>query len=345
MPSLAKHLLNLRVALATAHASWVDDLLELDGLDHLARQLSRVTTTDQRPTDVTSQVIGEIVRCLRMILNTDVSEYSLLLDSADWQNGVARISEHPTLIRDVILCLKTANSKLRTQITELLTAVEAVTQGSGRKLLLEGFADVQGRFGETHRFEWLVDSMSFQPNEDAEVGWKWRLAALQLLRSLVAGSDDPEDRCALRGELQRRGFHDIVTVRAPLWTCDPSKSAKADFQDILADDACPEAFREVAGIYSEEREEDLADLRMLNVEEANTPLHAACNLLIRACGVLPEVSPVVVDILQRCGEILHTEKKGYVSLDATGLTSSDLTVGLLLTLSRFSESLARVLDA
>lgn len=74
---------------------------------------------------------------------------------------------------------------------------------------------------------------------------------------------------------------------------------------------CSTTLTEQCQIFHEEREEDMAELRMLNLAEAQTPVHAACNLLIRACGLLPEVSPVVVDILQRCGQLLHREQARY----------------------------------
>jgi hypothetical protein len=60
------------VALSTAHISWIDDLLESDGLGVLAQQLSRLNGPDNQGGDTLDQVVGEMVKCLRILLNTDV---------------------------------------------------------------------------------------------------------------------------------------------------------------------------------------------------------------------------------------------------------------------------------
>lgn len=53
--------------------------------------------------------------------------------------------------------------------------------------------------------------------------------------------------------------------------------------------------------YEEESKEDWAELRWLNLSEAEGGLHAAAASLIRALGGVWAVEEVVLDLLQRMG--------------------------------------------
>ena len=67
-------MLNLRVALATADVSWTNDFLLLGGMDCLEKQLSRLIVQDATPGAMYDKVLADIVKCLRVLLNTDVSD-------------------------------------------------------------------------------------------------------------------------------------------------------------------------------------------------------------------------------------------------------------------------------
>lgn len=76
---LAKHLIALRVRLATAALSWIQDFLQHDGLAALEKVLriftcKTVTATGRDGiTEMDESIQTEAIRCLRIILNTEVS--------------------------------------------------------------------------------------------------------------------------------------------------------------------------------------------------------------------------------------------------------------------------------
>lgn len=99
------------------------------------------------------------------------------------------------------------------QITDLLSALCYVSPEEGRQLVLGGISESQRQFNESYRFEWLVRSLIPVADEDDESGvWEWRTACLALLNALTTSPEDVQERCELRGELQRRGIADVLDV-------------------------------------------------------------------------------------------------------------------------------------
>jgi diaphanous 1 len=76
---LVKHLISLRVHLSTAKLVWIEEfLVEAKGMDALATLLaSLVGKGDKRKkfTDVESTLLLEVIRCLRVLLNTKASKF------------------------------------------------------------------------------------------------------------------------------------------------------------------------------------------------------------------------------------------------------------------------------
>lgn len=52
---------------------FVIDFLDYDGLDRLERIMEKSAGLPQEAGDVTEQVVGEVLKCLRVIMNVDVS--------------------------------------------------------------------------------------------------------------------------------------------------------------------------------------------------------------------------------------------------------------------------------
>ena len=69
-----KHLIALRVALSTSPMQFVIEFLDYDGLDRLERIMAKLASLPQEAGDVTEQVVGEVLKCLRVIMNVDVSD-------------------------------------------------------------------------------------------------------------------------------------------------------------------------------------------------------------------------------------------------------------------------------
>lgn len=71
--SLLKHLISLRVSLSTGPMSFVTDFLYLEGVDKLEKVMIKLAPIQKEEGEVREQLIGELLRCLRVIMNIDVS--------------------------------------------------------------------------------------------------------------------------------------------------------------------------------------------------------------------------------------------------------------------------------
>ena len=75
---LVKHLISLRVHLSTAKLSWVEQFLgESKGMDALAFLLANLVAKGgkhKKLSDTEESVLYEVVKCLRVLLNTEVSD-------------------------------------------------------------------------------------------------------------------------------------------------------------------------------------------------------------------------------------------------------------------------------
>jgi hypothetical protein len=90
-----------------------------------------------------------------------------------------------------------------------------------QSILLSAFSDAKIAYEEEFRFEHLLQSIAFKEpsdndllGDDDEPGlWEYRRTAIALINTLTGLPDGVEDRVALRDELARRGFNEIITVR------------------------------------------------------------------------------------------------------------------------------------
>ena len=71
--SLLKHLISLRVALSTAPLQFVIDFLELSGTERIEAIMVKLAALPQEKGDMIEQVVGETLKCLRTLMNVDVS--------------------------------------------------------------------------------------------------------------------------------------------------------------------------------------------------------------------------------------------------------------------------------
>lgn len=78
---LVKHLISLRVHISTAKLSWVEQFIdEHNGMNALATLLSGLVGKGgkrRKLTDTEESVLYEVIKCLRVLLNTEVSVSSL----------------------------------------------------------------------------------------------------------------------------------------------------------------------------------------------------------------------------------------------------------------------------
>lgn len=73
---LVKHLISLRVHLSTAKLPWIEDFIAEDGINAMGGALASLVSKGGKRTvltDIESTVLLEILKCLRVLLNTEVN--------------------------------------------------------------------------------------------------------------------------------------------------------------------------------------------------------------------------------------------------------------------------------
>lgn len=129
------------------------------------------------------------------------------------------------IITYLVYTLHTTSHKLRAQLAEMLAGLCFLGKDRGQPLhsiLLSAFSDAKITYDEEFRFEHLLQSIAYREPSDEDVLaggdepalWEYRRTAIALVNTLTGLPDGVEDRVALRDELARRGFNEIITVRA-----------------------------------------------------------------------------------------------------------------------------------
>ncbi|CAI2179903.1 4983_t:CDS:10 [Funneliformis geosporum] len=111
--SLAERLQSLRVTLTTAKLSWIKNFIDDNGLASLEYVLERYTAGTRRiilrNSDHDGRIHSECVRCLRVLLNTEI--------------GFNQVLKSKSLINSIVFCLHTPDNKLRSQVADVLAAI------------------------------------------------------------------------------------------------------------------------------------------------------------------------------------------------------------------------------
>lgn len=220
--SLVKHLIALRVRLSTSKLSWTQEFLAGAGLEALESLLGKIATKlvsreREVQTDEDETVQTECVKCLRVVMNTEVRLRSTVHLTDDSQVGFEQVIARDSLITFIAYSLHTSSNKLRAQVADVLAALCIISLTDGHRVVLAALSDFSVAHGERFRFEYLVESISVadvgeeETIEDAGT-WEYRTAALSLINALVNSPPDLEVRIMLRDEFGRRGLHEVMTV-------------------------------------------------------------------------------------------------------------------------------------
>ncbi|KAG8831474.1 hypothetical protein FRC18_006477, partial [Serendipita sp. 400] len=233
---LAKHLITLRVHLSTAKVAWIETFLDQEkGLEALSTLLGSLVGKGRKGRklgDTEELVLLEVVKCLRVLLNT--------------APGYAQVLRSPALVTYITFALHGAGSKLRALTCDLLAAICVLSLSEGHRLVVGALSDYRVAFDEKFRFEELMDPLKLesdtnnQPTEDEGV-WEARGATMGLIIALTSCSDALEERILLREEFSRRGLNEIMVGLRYIGP--------------------PESLVRQLDAYAEERFEDEEDLR------------------------------------------------------------------------------------
>ncbi|KAI0028371.1 hypothetical protein K488DRAFT_89818, partial [Vararia minispora EC-137] len=229
---LVKHLISLRVHLSTASVPWLRDFIDdARGLSALGDLLASLVRRPRRPTDMESSALLELVKSVRVLLNTEP--------------GFDAALAQPALLTHTTYALHNSPPKLRALVCDVLAGVAVLSQPHGHRAVLSALSDFRVAFDEPFRFEGIVAALRAPDGEaaeeDAAEEWEARTAGMMLVNALAGGPEALEERVMMREEFGRRGLNEvIVTLRYV---------------------RPPEALVKQLDVYTEDKFEDEEDMR------------------------------------------------------------------------------------
>ncbi|KAF9359313.1 hypothetical protein BGX26_012598 [Mortierella sp. AD094] len=277
--ALAKHLLSLRIALATAKLSWIRQFLDGRGFRALENVLDKTAIKKRggKPNDLDETLQSECVQCLRVLMNTEP--------------GFTQVLRSPSLVAHISYCLYTTNSKLRTKVAEVLAAL-CVMSPESHRLVLMALSDFRVAHEERFRFEYLVQTLAAPISDDVDsidhqesFEWEYKTACLSLMNALANSPAALDDRISLRNELRRRGLEDV-------------------FQSLKMQSP-PESLLIQINVYEDERHEDWVDLqeRAFEMAQIKTGQDSQTSELVNTISSLEpadeELYPRIIRTLQQ----------------------------------------------
>ncbi|KAG8880257.1 hypothetical protein FRB97_000969 [Tulasnella sp. 331] len=345
---LAKHLISLRVHLSTAKLTWIEKFVKEErGMDLLGGVLDGLVGTDKKRRklgEIDDTVLGEVVKCFRVLLNTEP--------------GFERLLASPVIVTHITFALSSTSAKFRTLAAELLAAVcvlsltaDGVGGGLGHKLVLAAFSDYRVAFGESFRFQELVEGLklpehgldatynsdtSLAEESNDEGSWDARTASMALVNAITNCPEVLEDRIMLREELSRRGLNEAIVALRYLRP--------------------PDRLQTQIDVYTEDKFEDEEDMRertratMQNIttlgeQDSEPELHASVGQLFQTAKEHGEVYAALLDITCSYCQILERETSQQFKVDLFAVLSKFSTHAVLLDdfwklfIERFGESI------
>ncbi|KAJ6583786.1 hypothetical protein B0H10DRAFT_2168123 [Mycena sp. CBHHK59/15] len=321
---LVKHLISLRVHLSTAQLLWIQEFVGGEhGLDVLGTLLASLVAKGGKRrtlTEVETTVLLEVIKCLRVLLNTEA--------------GFTQVLASPTVITHIAYSLHASSPKLRTLASELMAAICVLSLTEGHKAVLAAMSDYRIAFDESFRFETLIGSLRLpDPSSDAESDdgyefgseeegvWEARTASMALINALTNCPESLEGRILLREEFGRRGLNEVVVA---LRYIKP-----------------PDSLLTQLDVYTEEKFEDEQDMREQTRslmsrgsghERGRSDSEVALEDLVRLAKQHGELYPMMVEIMNHYGQILQRD------------VGIQLKADLFTILDRFVEQAAKLDD-
>ncbi|KAG2105125.1 armadillo-type protein [Suillus discolor] len=237
---LVKHLISLRVHLSTAKLPWIEEFITEDGMNAIGGALAALVGKGGKRTvfaDIESTVLLEIIKCLRVLLNT--------------QAGFDSVLSSPTIITHIAYSFYGASLKTRMLSAELLAAICVLSPNQGHKAVIAASSEYRIAYDEVYRFEFLVAALRISDQSDTAANntssqdedgiWEARTAFMALVNALTNCPESLEDRILSREEFGRRGLNEVIVT--------------------LRYTKPPDSLLTQLDLYTEEKYEDEEDLR------------------------------------------------------------------------------------
>lgn len=230
---LVKHLISLRVHLSTASLAWIEDFVfECKGVEVLRKLLSGLVAKGGKQKmlrEVEETVLLEAIKCVRVLLNTDVSSHSDPFNPViklNWtpQPGFQQGISDTALINHIVYSLHGASTKLRSLASDVLAAICYVSPDEGHKTVLAALSDYRVEFQEPFRFQELIWALRLADAHDEDIPnyagysndedgvWEARTATMAFINALTNFPNSLEERVLLREEFTRRGLNEVIVV-------------------------------------------------------------------------------------------------------------------------------------
>ena len=243
-PQLVKHLISLRVHLSTAKVVWIEGFLAVEkGMDVLNNLLTGLVSKggkSKKFDDIEVAVLLEVLKCFRVLLNTEVISFFLNAFRHLTINkpGFNHVLSSPNIITHIAHSLHTSSTRLRALASELLAAICVLSSAGGHKAVLAAMSDYRVTYDESFRFESLIGSLLLPdvelgsdrgnegesaPKNEEEGMWDARTASMVLVNALTNCPESLEERILLRDEFSRRGLNEAIVVRTVAFFRGPQK--------------------------------------------------------------------------------------------------------------------------
>ena len=227
---LVKHLISLRVHLSTAKLPWIEEFIREDGMNALGNALATLIGKGGKRSaleDIENTLLLEIIKCLRVLLNTQVNEPLVQLyfiSHTFYKAGFDSVLSSPTIITHIVYSIYGASLKSRTLTAELLAAICVLSPNRGHKAIMAALSEYRIAYDELYRFESLVAALRIpdgQNNDPPTIDtssvedegiWEARTAFMALVNALTNCPESLEDRILLREEFGRRGLNEVIVV-------------------------------------------------------------------------------------------------------------------------------------
>ncbi|KAF8443028.1 hypothetical protein L210DRAFT_3153707 [Boletus edulis BED1] len=210
---LAKHLISLRVHLSTAKIPWIETFIAEEGIIAISGLLSSLVGKGGKRkalTDSENSVLLEVIRSLRVLLNTEPGFDAVLLS--------------PTIVTHIAYSLHGSSLKIRTLAAEILAGICILSFDEGHPAVLAALSEYRIAYNELFRFQSFVSALKIPDSDvdsiipgvtfstEEEGLWEARTAFMALVNALTNCPHTLEERIMLRDEFSRRGLNETVAA-------------------------------------------------------------------------------------------------------------------------------------
>ncbi|KAF8440770.1 armadillo-type protein, partial [Boletus edulis BED1] len=213
-----EHSTSARAYVDGIHRSWIADTklantLSRCGIIAISGLLSSLVGKGGKRkalTDSENSVLLEVIRSLRVLLNTESGFDAVLLS--------------PTIVTHIAYSLHGSSLKIRTLAAELLAGTCMVSFDEGHRAVLAALSEYRIAYNELFRFQSFVSALKIPDSDvdsvipgvtfstEEEGIWEARTAFMALVNALTNCPHTLEERIVLRDEFSRRGLNEAVAA-------------------------------------------------------------------------------------------------------------------------------------